>query len=232
MRTPFVLRGHRPRGALLTVVVAGILAGAALGGGGRAARAQSSLSIAFGPSDVWMPSRDATTALHQCVSANWTCVAQVMQQEGASADAMAFYQLTGWFLADIQNTGLVQLGTVFNPWAANENDQPVLLGGIPAVVLPHIAAQTDNFEGTVEHADGYDALKAAHPNIMFWAPGPKFVEMDMTDDGGQSFVFDYRLLDGCHACAILAYARFAFDFGPDGTNEGTRFLGLIPNPPQ
>jgi len=148
-----------------------------------------------------------------------------MQQNGASADAISFFQLTGWFLSDIQNSGIVQLGTILDPWLANENSEPALLGGTPAVVLPadHVS------QASVEHDPGYAALLAAHPNLMFWGFGPRVQPMVQSPDGGQEFVFDYRLLDGCHACAILGYARFGFDFAPDGTFESARFLGLMPS---
>jgi hypothetical protein len=183
------------------------------------------LSIKFGPSEIWKPSQSAVSALHQCQHQSISCVQPIMQQDGASADAIAFFQLTGWFLNEIQNSGVVQLATILNPWAANENLQPALLGGVPAIVYP---AEQD-FGPLAEHESGYADLQAAHPNITFWDPGPRPEPMTQSADGGQEFVFDYRLLDGCHACAILGYARFAFDFGPDGTFEGPRFLNITPN---
>lgn len=235
MQARSLLNKRVPRAAGLTLTLVLLALALVWSGQGRDARVRAqipstSISIAFRPSEVWLPSRDAIIALHQCTSANFTCVQQVMQQDGASPDAVAFYQLTAWFLSDIQNTGTVQLATVFNPWRANENDQPALLGGVPQVIFPEQQAQLSNFEGTVERADGYADLKAAYPNVMFWAPGPAFEGTETSDDGGQRFIFDYRLLDGCHACAVVGMARFAFDFAPDGTNEGAHFLGLAQPP--
>ena len=45
--------------------------------------------------------------------------------------------------------------------------------------------------------------------------------------GGESFVFRYRLLDGCHACAIRGWARIEFDFAPDGTYQRAKVLGVM-----
>ena len=225
-----VLRGCAP---LLAVAILGIISGGQRVASGTPALAQgapSLINVEFGPSEIWNPSSDAITALHQCVNTSFTCVQQVMQQDGASDDAIAFYRLTAWFLSDIQDTGTIQLATVFNPWRANENSQPALLGGIPPVLLPETAANSDNFEITVEHTTAFAGLKATFPNVMFWAPGPTLESMDTLPDGGQRFVFDYRLLDGCHACAIVGTARFAFDFAPDGTTAGNRFLGIGPAP--
>ena len=225
-----VLRGSAP---LLALAILGIISGGQRAVSGTPAFAQGSpslINVEFGPTEIWMPSQDAITALHQCVNTSFTCVQQVMQKDGASDDAIAFYRLTAWFLSDIQDTGTIQFATVFNPWRANENSQPALLGGIPPVALPEQDAGRDNFESTVEHAIAYAGLKAAYPNVTFWGPGPTLESMDTLPDGGQRFIFDYRLLDGCHACAIVGTARFAFDFAPDGTNEGTRFLGIGPAP--
>jgi len=37
-------------------------------------------------------------------------------------------------------------------------------------------------------------------------------------------MYDYRLLDGCHACAILGLARVAFEFDQDGTFYGAHLV--------
>jgi hypothetical protein len=75
----------------------------------------------------------------------------------------------------------------------------------------------------------YVALKASHPDLLFWAPGPTFEGLETSPEGGQRFVFSYRALDGCHACAILAGVRVAFDFAPDGTFGGWRLLNVAPH---
>jgi hypothetical protein len=182
------------------------------------------LQLGFGASEIWSPSDSAVSALHQCQGAHLSCVQPIMQQAGAGPDAIAFFQLTGWFLSDITGSGPVQLGTIFDPWLANENSQPALLGGTPAVVLPNDHVSDD----PVKRDPAYTDLLAAHPNLTFWGFGPRTGTTGQSADGGQEFVFDYRLLDGCHACAVLGYARFAFDFAPDGTFESARFLSLTP----
>ena len=63
-----IVTGQARSATLLAVVVSGLLV-AGRGGwssdGVRAQPAQTSLSVAFGPSDIWMPSQDAITALKQ-----------------------------------------------------------------------------------------------------------------------------------------------------------------------
>ena len=178
------------------------------------------IAVSFGPEQVWQPDQGALQALFGCQFRTFTCVRQVMDQNGASPDAIAFFGLTGWFLSDISDTGSIQLGTIFTPWRANENSQIALLGGVPQVV--YLEQQVSTFEA--EASKDFLALKAAHPNAMFWGESPSFDGIDTSPEGGQRFVFRYRVLDGCHACAILGYVRVGFDFAPDGTYEFAHVL--------
>ena len=149
-----------------------------------------------------------------------------MQQDGATPDAIAFFRLTGWFLHGLQDTHPVQLGSIFTPWRANENTQTALLGGIPAVVYPEQEGAL--LAAEVEHNPDYTALKTAHPDAMFWRSSPSFEGLATSPQGGQRFILRYRVLQGCHACAVLAEVRVAFDFMPDGTYESFRLLNLVP----
>ena len=218
----------RPTAALILAL--GLIA-IALATDGGPARGQTSdpsaqLSIAFGPSQVWQPSQAAIGQLQRCTDQNFTCVRSVMQQQGASAAAIAFYRLTGWFLSDLQDTGVVQLGTIFTPWAANENTQFALLGGIPAVILPNQAAAT--LGPALAHDPTYAAIASAHEDAMYWPFGPTLAGVETSPAGGPRFLLDYRVLDGCHACATLAQVRLAFDFAADGTEAGVHLIEVIP----
>ncbi len=224
---------HAPRlvfGFVLAALVIALSAAAGGRGGGRhAAAGQSSgLSVSFGPEQVWLPPPPAVGALQQCIRQNITCVQAAMEQHGAPAGAIAFYRLTAWLLTDLQDTGVVKLGTVLSVWRANENTQPVLLGGVPAVIFPEEQGWQLGSINAVEFDPAFKALKEEHPDAMFWAPGPRLHGIETSPQGGQRFVFDYRVLDGCHACSTLALARFGFDFLPDGTFAGAPLLEIVP----
>lgn len=222
----------------LLVVVAAIAAAAAADvrpAAGRTWREQSAgdsktktagsatpMPPAFGRQQMWQPSPAAIGDLHKCPDPiSVDCVHKVMERHGAGADAFEFYRRTGWFLSKLRDTGgPVMLATVVNPWRANENEQPALLGGNPPVVYP------EEVQVPLEKDAGFKSLKADYPDLMFWKPGPT-LETSALTGGGQSFIFRYRLLDGCHACPIRGWARVEFEFAPDGTYHRAKVLDVI-----
>lgn len=227
-----MMRFRRYSRLFAVVALAVIFLAAGAGGAtvqGQATDDSGTLSVGFGPSQIWQPSQDAIQQLHMCPNQSYTCVRGVMQANGASAGAIAFYRLTGWFLSAFEEHGPVDLGTIFTPWAANENTQYALLGGIPAVIYPNDAAAT--FSTALPRNPAYEAITAAHEDAMYWPFGPTVAGVETAPAGGPRFLFDYEVLNGCHACAVLAHVRLAFDFAADGTQAGVRLIEVIPAPP-
>jgi hypothetical protein len=189
------------------------------------------ISISFDPQQIWNLLEGAETrgrldAIYACASrvTDWNaCIWQAMQQNGGSRDAFDFFKLTGGFLENLKDDGQVKLGTIVYPFRANENVQPILLGGDP----PVIQVENPDLHGAVEHDPGFTILQAQHPNILFWGSGPALETASGAPDGGQSFIFRYRLLDGCHACAVLGYARIEYDFFPDGRQQTLKLLNIV-----
>jgi hypothetical protein len=176
----------------------------------------------FGPRHVWRLSDDAITDLHHCAgSSRLDCVRKVMRRHGASPGAFEFYRRTGWFLSDLKDIGgPVVVATLVNPWRANENAQPALVGGTPAVVYP------EKVKVIVENDPGFKALQAESPRLLFWKSGPTFEASTITADG-VSIVFRYRLLDGCHACPVRGWARIEFVFSPRGIYRRAKLLDVV-----
>src|SRR6266567_2800108 len=202
---PGTLAGPFDRPVLrLLVAVAAALAVLLVNGSiVRAGTPSGDIAVTFGSSEVWNPTQIAVEQLHNCGQPTVTCVSTVMRSNGASPQGIAFYRLTAWFLTEIESGNPVALGTVLNPWRANENLQPALLGGSPAVVLPEV--EVANIDTSSWSSDPmYAALKAAYPNVMFWGSGPSLEMIGSSSSGGPRFVFDYHMLDGCHACATVA----------------------------
>jgi len=178
----------------------------------------------FGQRHVWRVPDSAVEALHKCTGRiRQDCVKKVMKADGATPEAYEFYRKSGWFLSELKETeGRVSIATLVDPWRANENEQPALVGGKPPIVYPE---ETDV---DPQKSSGFRSLLAEYPNLLFWKPGP-VLEGTTSGPKGQSFVFRYRLLDGCHACAVRGFARVEFLFAPDGTFRRAALLGILPN---
>jgi hypothetical protein len=172
----------------------------------------------IGVESIWDP-WDGTrlTRLHECSRDTQTdCVTAIMQDSGASREAVEFFRTTGWFLGDFEEMGRVDMGEIVNPWRANANVQPVFLNGTPLVVYPE-----DEVRPVFIGLDpDYDALVASFPDLSLF-PGLSALEtLSRLEGGGQRFVLQFDLVDGCHACGTGYRARIAFDFGLDGTYLG------------
>jgi hypothetical protein len=204
--------------------------------GGRFARAQtagapSAGAVSFGPQQVFALSGAQLLAFsQQCpplsdrLAGSPSCVVQAMQQAGATDDAIAFYRLTGHILTQFQPAGTVQLGTVVHDlWCctADTTDmEPVLLGGIPAVVYPlDVASEVD-----LSAYSGYNAALAQFPNLAYLGlDGVTFEMVTAAPEGGRRYIFDNALINGCRACGTGYVARLALDFDSSGG-----YLGAVP----
>lgn len=180
-------------------------------------------SAGFTSRHVWRVPDGAVEELHRCTgSTRLDCVKGVLRRHGGTPEAFDFYRKTGWFLSELKETGgPIRVATLVDPWRANENEQPALVGGKPPIVYPEEAS----FD--VEKDARFQALKEKFPNLLLWKPGAVLEGMNSTPEG-QSFLFRYRLLDGCHACPVRGYARVEFLFAPDGTFRRAAPAGVIP----
>jgi len=183
-------------------------------------------SMDIGAESVWDPLQDEASLgrLHACTPPMTDCVTAIMQDSSASPQAIDFFRLTGWFLSDIQEMGRVDLGRIVDPWRANDNVQYALLNGTPLVVYPDTEAQSV----AIQLDPNRDALAASFPDLFLWPGDNVFEALTTSDSGGQRFVLQFSLVDGCHACGTGYSARVAFDFDTDGTylGAGARPLAL------
>jgi len=187
-------------------------------------------SMDIGSGSVWEPLLDEATLarLHECGGDRPSeCVTAIMQSSGASSQAIEFFKMTRWFLSDFQEMGTVDLGRIVDPWRANDNVQYAFLNGSPLVVYPEEEVRP----AAIELDPNYDALVPSFPNLSLWPGDSVFEVLGVSEQGGQRFVLEFSLVDGCHACGTGHFARVAFDFALDGTYGGvsSRPLGLCWN---
>lgn len=191
---------------------------------------------AIGSSAIWQPDPHTLAAIKkECRQAQAPnpndCLAAEMEKSGAPADATAFTRLIGneAFMRDFRKVGRVDIAYVVYPLRANQNQGWLLVNGDPTIVdvddqklLP-----MDSFPKNPSYA----ALAKKYPKIDLWPgdrTGTKHPLATNRSTGGQSFIVEYFLHDGCAGCARLATARFSFDFDADGKFMGAKLERVHP----
>ncbi len=149
------------------------------------------------------------------------CFRDSMRAAGASAEAAEFvreFRPHGLaYLRAFRYKGRVDIAYVDYVYRANENNGVFLVNGDPAMI------DVDDYKYLSQETLGknaeYAALKLMYPNVSIW-PGDRyhaeFPAESSSADGGQNFVVEYLLQDGCHACARVGTARLKFDFDSSG----------------
>src|SRR5439155_8963560 len=126
--------------------------------------------------------------------------------------------------------GPLDLGIVYNVWAANSNEQYVILNGSPAVIFPSINKQEIDldpaFPRLLAMFTPTPNFPAGQPRIVAWPFDYFFETAAAMVNGRQRFVFQFSVANGCHACGTGYLARFAFDFGADRKLQQATLLGI------
>ena len=183
---------------------------------------------------AWNPSPAALQQVRQsCTNLSFPelgeCFARNMQRAGASTEAVTFTRSIGneGYLHVFVPAGRVDMAFVTYPFRANTNEACLLVNGDP----PHV--DVDNLrdlpQAAMKQNGAFQKLAAKYPNVSLW-PGDRSdrrsVVAGNTPEGGQRFVAEYKLLNGCHACARVGTARFAFDFNTNGKLTGVKFVSI------
>ncbi len=174
---------------------------------------------------VWSGAPDAARALIACKFTDDDCIHAVMQKQGGSDAAYAFYQHNGAFLTSATGNGNVRLGRTFIPWAANSNFRYVLLG---TAQLQEVSDAIKTLLPPFDSDPTYQALLSAGKKSRYtlWPGDELFEAHSAQQSGGQEFVFQSGLHDQCHACGIGVAARIAIDTDAAGSADSAKLLGF------
>jgi predicted secreted protein len=187
---------------------------------------------------VWNPSSDVLAAVRdKCGAADpvqiETCFLTEMKSAGASPEAIAFSKSlasTGViYLRAFRKVARVDVGYIQYVFRANELEGVLLLNGTPSPV--DVDDETQYPETELQKYPPYAALADQFPNISIWPAGrsnPQLPKLDATGWGTQTFLVDYILRDGCHACAQIGTATLAFAFDTQGKFQGARVSAVLP----
>jgi hypothetical protein len=187
------------------------------------------------PEVVWNPSPEILAAIREkCGKGDPgnlnECFLAEMRAAGASQQAVAFAKANidnGLFYARaFRNAGPVDIAYIQYPFRANELDGVLFVNGDPAII--NVDGEKFASQSNFSQDPTYAALAKKHPQISIW-PGDRYhTNKPLVEDlgsGGQLFVVEYILRDGCHACAQIGAASLSFTFDRQG-----RFNGIQSRP--
>ena len=216
-------------GLLLAMLCAAFSSSAAQQAAKPSPRTETRVSAAA----VWTPSPDALAAIRQkCGEADPThiekCFLDEMKSAGASAEALAFSEglapsLGVVYLRAFRRVERVDVAYIEYVFRANELEGVLLVNGSPSP----IDVDDDSFtqDGEMRKNPAYAELAEQYPHISVW-PGDRLDSKVPTATssgwGFQSFLVQYVLRDGCHACAEVGTATISFNIDTQGNFQGAK----------
>jgi predicted secreted protein len=184
---------------------------------------------------IWGPGMEMMRSIHDsCDSMKYPtfgeCFLEQMKKSGASQETIEFTKLTGseGYMRDFKNTGKVDVAYAVYPFRPNENQVCFLVNGNPNMI------DVDSFDYiskvNLKMNKIYKQISKNYPNISVW-PGDRsgmdYPAVKLLSNGGQQFIFSYRLQDGCHACKLLGFANLGFNFNKAGKFTGIKVLDIM-----
>lgn len=184
---------------------------------------------------VWHAPPDFMTAFHKTCdslggSAFQNCFLHVMKKMGASAEAIRFTRLTDTtgYVRHFVDAGTVGVAYVFYPFRANENFGITLVNGKPGMIDVDDFRYVDLIQ--LKKDSTYLGILDSFPDAAVW-PGDRFrfdrLKCESSAGGGERFIVQYVLKNGCHACEDIGIVDFAFDFDRQGNFTGTRLVRVV-----
>jgi predicted secreted protein len=187
---------------------------------------------------VWNPSPDVIAAIRsKCAEGNpaptENCFLTAMNSAGASPQAIAFSKslaATGViYLRAFRRVARVDVAYIQYVFRANELEGLLLVNGDPSPI--DVDDESRYPETELQKYSSYAALADKFPNVSIWPAdrsNPQLPKLDSTGWGTQTFLVTYILRDGCHACAQIGTAIFAFGFDDQGKFQGVRVSSVNP----
>jgi predicted secreted protein len=158
------------------------------------------------------------------------CFLVQMKKFNASPEAVEFAKLTlsEGFMRDFKETGKVDVAYAIYPFRANENQVCFLVNGSPNMIDidSYEYISKINFKKNII----YKQLEMKYPHLSIW-PGDRsgtgYPAVRKLPDGGQQFIFNYRLQDGCHACKLIGFVNLGFDFDKDRKFIAIKVINIL-----
>lgn len=159
------------------------------------------------------------------------CLLEKMKEFGASAKALEFTQLLMkaeypfCFMSAFREMGKVDAAEVSCPFMANTMGFTLLVNGDPRIFQPGNYEYLKNID--ISKDPRYPAIIKKFPKAELWFKG-NLITMNKAINGGQQFVWEHLIMNGCSACEVAGSAIITYDFDKTGKFIGVKLLKLNP----
>lgn len=180
-------------------------------------------------SAIWKPGETSVDDMRNSCVQGEDCFVSKMVSAGAPAAAVDFtkYLLKNdypfCYMSSFREMGKVDMALVDCPFMANTMGFTLLVNGNPQVLLPGDAKYLKKID--IKKDPLYKSIRKKYPRAGLWMEGD-FVKLTKTLEGGQRFIWEHKLLNGCRACDVAGSATVSYDFDPGGKFIGVKLIRL------
>lgn len=184
---------------------------------------------AIDSSAIWKPDETSIDDMRKSCKQGGDCFVSKMVSAGAPAAVVDFtkYLLKSdypfCYMSSFREMGKVDMALVDCPFMANTMGFTLLVNGNPQVVLPGDAKFLKKIN--IRNDPLYKPIRKKYPRAGLWMEGD-FVKLTKTLEGGQRFIWEHKLLNGCRACDVAGSATVSYDFDQTGKFIGVKLIRL------
>ena len=160
-------------------------------------------------------------------------VPDVMAELGASPEAVAFARARndGSYLRYVDTTGIVRVAILHYPLRVHDTHDMLLL--LPQKEEINVDESISLENRSLLNDQQWASLADEYPDLALQPAdrSPRFLpEREQLRAGRFRLIIQYRLTNGCRACAQVGYARDAWYFEADGRFLGRKLLAIFRQP--
>lgn len=153
------------------------------------------------------------------------CLNAYAKQHGATAKEIKFTDLVSGYIAKVQNVGDVSV-VYAGVMGADHSDGYYIVTKKGGFINVDGFAVLKRIEAKIKANSQYAAIKQANPKSDLFPGNHTAPQIKQNANKGDSILFNYRILNGCMACAANGKATVAFDFNKQGEFTGVKVVSV------
>ncbi len=199
-------------------------------------------SAAVGTGAIWSPDPKIIDKMREeCWNVNpfllipqkaAQCCIDIMKGVGAPPEAVAFSSAmlknrtdTFCYMSSFRKISIVDMANIVCPFKDDSTSDMVLLNGQPAIVWINDLNNLNKIDLFSEPE--YGKMLRRHNEALLWPFTSGLTGVKKLPGGGERYMFNFRLLNGCEGCPLSGTMTVAYDFSADGHFMGVTLIELV-----